>query len=106
MKNTLTVIAKIRAAMGKGDRMAEVLLEQIPIVKLTEPGNLAYCPHRSVDDPDLFMFYEQYEDEEAFKAHGESSRLDDFRRVCAEERLTEGPVDDAVKVELFRTMAN
>lgn len=39
MASVLTVIAQPRAAKGKGDAMAELLVEQMPIVRETEPGN-------------------------------------------------------------------
>jgi hypothetical protein len=60
MPDVLTVVAKIRAAKGKGDALAALLKEQVAAVKKAEPGLLIYRPHRSSKDPDLFIFYEQY----------------------------------------------
>ena len=71
MANVLTVVAKIRAAKGKGDALAALLAEQAGVVRRAEPGCLVYRPHRSAKDPDLFIFYEQYKDDAAFDAqHG------------------------------------
>jgi quinol monooxygenase YgiN len=42
-----------------------------------EPGMLAYQPHRDPQDPRVFLLYEQYVDEDAYKLHGESEH---FRR--------------------------
>ena len=39
-----------------------------PLV-MQDPGAILYELHRSADDPDEFMFYEQYESEEAFEYH-------------------------------------
>ena len=66
MADVLTVVAKIRAAKGKGDALAALLREQAGVVRKNEPGCLAYRPHRSSKDPDLFLFYEQYKDDAAF----------------------------------------
>src|SRR6185503_19193732 len=69
MANVLTVVARIRAAKGKGDALAALLAEQAGVVRKAEPGCLAYRPHRSTKDPDLFIFYEQYNDDAAFDVH-------------------------------------
>ena len=60
MSAVLTVVATIRAAKGKGDALAALLAEQAAVVRKEEPGCLAYRPHRSTQDPDLFLFYETY----------------------------------------------
>ena len=69
MADVLTVVAKIRAAKGKGDALAALLKEQVAAVRKAEPGCLIYRPHRSTKDPDLFIFYEQYKDDAAFDLH-------------------------------------
>ena len=66
MADVLTVVAKVRAAKGKGDALAALLKEQVAAVRKAEPGCLVYRPHRSTKDPDLFIFYEQYTDDAAF----------------------------------------
>ena len=40
-----------------------------------EPGCLYYQPHRDPENPRVFFFYEQYVDEAAYKAHGESEHF-------------------------------
>jgi quinol monooxygenase YgiN len=47
MAEVLTVVAKIRAAKGKGDVLAALLQEQAAVVRKAEPGCLVYRPHRS-----------------------------------------------------------
>lgn len=57
-----------------------------------EPGNLVYQPHRDPDDPRRFLLYEQYVDEAAYRAHGESEHFqrhavrDAIPRLQARER--------------------
>jgi quinol monooxygenase YgiN len=102
MANVLTVVAKIRAAKGKGDALAALLAEQAGVVRKNEPGCLAYRPHRSSKDPDLFLFYEQYKDEAAFDLHRKAPHLAAYRERREKEGLTEG----AVEVEIYRSLTD
>ena len=102
MANVLTVVAKIRAAKGKGDALAALLAEQAGVVRKNEPGCLAYRPHRSTKDPDLFLFYEQYKDEAAFDLHRKAPHLSAYRERREKEGLTEGGVD----VEIYRSLTD
>jgi quinol monooxygenase YgiN len=87
------VIARIRAAKGKGDALAALLVEQAHAVRSAEPGCITYRPHRSTTDPDLFMFYEAYRDDAAFEAHRNGPHLAAFRQRREREGLVDGPVD-------------
>jgi quinol monooxygenase YgiN len=100
----LTAIARIRTAPGKGDAMARLLLEHVSLLRSDEPGILVYPPHRSASDPDLFMLYEHYADEAAFERRAHTAQLDAFRQRVAEQGLAAGAADDAVEVELYRTI--
>ena len=102
MANVLTVVAKVRAAKGKGDALAALLAEQAGVVRKNEPGCLAYRPHRSTKDPDLFIFYEQYKDDAAFDLHRKAPHLAAYRERREQEGLTEG----AVEVEIYRSLTD
>lgn len=102
MADVLTVVAKIRAASGKGDALAALLKEQAAAVRKAEPGCLAYRPHRSTKDPALFLFYEQYADDAAFEAHRKAPHLAAFRERREKDGLTEG----AVEVEIYRSLTD
>src|SRR5262249_50266438 len=102
MANVLTVVAKIRAAKGKGDALAALLKEQVAAVMKAEPGCLVYRPHRSTKDPDLFVFYEQYKDDAAFDAHRKAPHLAAYRERREKEGLTEGKAE----VEIFRSLTD
>src|SRR4026207_2122452 len=114
MANVLTVVARIRAAKGKGDALgaaraaaaggagaggaaarAALLAEQAGVVRKAEPGCLAYRPHRSTKDPDLFIFYEQYNDDAAFDVHRKAPHLAAYRERREKEGLTEGGAEAA-----------
>jgi|SRR5678815_785057 quinol monooxygenase YgiN len=102
MAGKVTVVAKIRAAKGKGDALAALLTEQVGVVRKAEPGCLAYRLHRAQDDPDLFLFYETYVDDAALDAHRKAPHLAAYRQRREAEGLTEGGVD----VSLFRPLTD
>jgi quinol monooxygenase YgiN len=102
MAGVLTVVAKVRAATGKGDALAALLQEQVAAVRRAEPGCLVYRPHRSTTDPDLFIFYEQYRDDAAFESHRKAPHLAAFRERREKEGLTQG----AVEVEIYRSLTD
>ena len=102
MPNVLTVVARLRAARGKGDALAALLSEQAVVVLKAEPGCLVYRAHRSTKDPELFLFYETYSDDAAFEAHRNAPHLAAFRQRREKEALTEG----AVEVEIYRSFTD
>jgi len=100
MVNVLTVVARLRAAGGKGDALAALLSEQAAVVRREEPGCLVYRAHRSTRDPELFLFYETYVDEAAFEFHRKAPHLAAYRQRREQEGLTEG----GPEVEVFRSL--
>ena len=98
MSNVLTVVAKLRAAPGKGGALAALIVEQVATVRRTEPGCLEYTACRSTSDPELFLFYELYEDDAAFDVHRRSPHLAAYR----ERREAEGLIAGPAQVETFR----
>ncbi len=79
------VAARWRAKEGREDRLAQVIAELIPLSR-SEPGCLFYQANRSIEDPRLFFLYEQYVDEDGYKAHGET---DHFKRLALEYAIPE-----------------
>jgi quinol monooxygenase YgiN len=82
---------------GKGDALAELLTEQAAAVRKAEPGCLVYRVHRSISDPELFLFYETYVTEAAFDLHRNAPHIAAYRQRRAQEQL----VDGAVGMEIF-----
>jgi quinol monooxygenase YgiN len=64
------------AKEGEAERV-QAALEKLAAASRAELGCLYYQPTRSNDDPRRFLIYEEYVDEDAYKAHGES---DHFQR--------------------------
>ncbi|MGH2873146.1 MAG: putative quinol monooxygenase [Solirubrobacteraceae bacterium] len=70
------IIARWVARPGEEETVATAIDALIEPSR-AEPGNLAYEPHRDPADPCVFLLYERYVDEAAYRAHGESEH---FRR--------------------------
>jgi quinol monooxygenase YgiN len=77
------VIAKWTAREGEEDAVAGAV-EAMVEPSRAEPGVILYQPHRDPEDPKVFLLYEQYVDEAAYKAHGESAH---FQRFGFEEGI-------------------
>jgi len=101
MADLLTVVARIRAAAGKGDLLAAFLTEQAAAVRAAEPGCLVYRVHRSTKDPLLFLFYETYANDAAYETHRAAPHLSAFRK----RREEQGLIDGAVEVEVYRSIS-
>ncbi len=88
---TYVVVAKWTAKAGEEDAVAAELAQLIAPTR-AEPGNLAYQVHRDPEDPRVFLLYERYVDEAAYKAHGASPHFQhhaverSFDRLADRER--------------------
>jgi len=71
--NTITLTAKLTIKAGKEKEFETLMKGVVPKVR-QEPGNLAYAMCRSKENPRLFLFFEEYKDQEAIKAHGQHLR--------------------------------
>ena len=71
----ITVIAKLQSREGKEAEMRAALEKMVAAVSSDEPGVPKYELHTSNEDPTVFYFYEQYDSEEAQKAHGGTDHM-------------------------------
>ena len=67
-RDLLTVIAYMRAAPGKRDELRQAL-EALVEPTRQEKGYVNYDMHQSLQDPDMFFFYENWESEADLDAH-------------------------------------
>lgn len=67
-RDLLTVIAYMWAAPGKRDEL-RAELEALVEPTLAEKGCINYDLHQSLEDPDMFLFYENWESGEDLDAH-------------------------------------
>ncbi|NLA66053.1 MAG: antibiotic biosynthesis monooxygenase [Leucobacter sp.] len=63
-----------RAKPGSEAIVADAIANLVEASR-AEPGNRYYQPYQSADEPGVFRFFEVYDDEDAFKAHGESEHF-------------------------------
>ena len=64
----LTFTARIKVKAGHEAEFERIMRAVVPRVH-QEPGNHAYIFHRATDNPRVFMFYEEYDDQAALEAH-------------------------------------
>ena len=87
----IVIIAKLKAVEGKADEVASLFRDMVMWVTENEEGTSTYACNRSSSDPNEFVFFERYRDQEAFEAHGSSGR---FAKLLADLKgLVEGGVD-------------
>ena len=77
------VTARWTAKVGEEEAVARCVRLLIEPSR-AEPGNRFYQPHRDPENPRVFFFYEQYEDEAAYAAHGASAH---FQRLGVEDAI-------------------
>jgi quinol monooxygenase YgiN len=59
------------------NKVEEAIRKLTPLSR-EEPGNLFYQAHRDPENPNLFFLYEQYVDEDGYKAHGDSEHFQEY----------------------------
>jgi quinol monooxygenase YgiN len=67
----VTVIATVKVKEGKMNEAVEILKEIVPKIRASEPGTKSYIPHtiKGRKDKNSIIFYEKYENKEAFDTH-------------------------------------
>jgi quinol monooxygenase YgiN len=65
---THVVVAYWRPRAGQTDKIEEILRELATKVS-QEPGNLMFVVNRQIENPNEFLLYEQYKNEQAFLDH-------------------------------------
>ncbi len=92
------VTAKWTAKPGEEEHVLGCI-KQLAGPSRAEPGCQYYQPTRSPDDPRVFFLFEIYDDEAAYKAHGESEHFqrigfgDAVPRLEARERVFYETID-------------
>ena len=68
IRNAIRLLAFLEAKEGKETELERILLDLIPPT-LKESGNIAYVPHKLVENPRAFMFDELWKNEKAIEEH-------------------------------------
>jgi quinol monooxygenase YgiN len=78
MAEMRTLIARYTAQAGRGDEVARLLEEMAAAVAADEPECVLYRAARSIEQPDVFILFEEYTGQAALEAHRETPH---FRRL-------------------------
>ena len=70
----ITAIANFHANPGNGDRLAALIPAHAAATR-AEPGCRLFSAYRATEDPDDFVFVEQYADRDAFESHRHSDHF-------------------------------
>lgn len=73
----LTVVAKIKAKAGAEDHIHQELRRLIEPT-LAEVGCINYDLHCSIEDPSLFLFYENWTSKDVWEKHMQSEHIKAF----------------------------
>jgi len=87
----VALVVHYQAQPGKGDEVAALLARHTAATR-AEPGCRDFVALRGSEDPDSFVLYERYDDEDAFKAHQASPHFEgiavaQIRPLLADRRL-------------------
>jgi (4S)-4-hydroxy-5-phosphonooxypentane-2,3-dione isomerase len=74
----IVLVAKYHVKPGHGDTVEAALSRMAPLVLAQEPGCTQYRVHRSTENPNLFLLYEEYVDQAAIEAH---RRMPQFQEI-------------------------
>lgn len=91
--NTLTIVAKILAKEEKRELVKSELLKLIPITR-AETGCINYDLHQDNENPNLFLFHENWESRELWQKHMNNDHL------AAYLKATEGAVEEFLLNEM------
>ena len=87
----VALVVHYQAQPGKGDEVAALLARHTAATR-AEPGCRDFVALRGSEDPDSFVLYERYDDEDAFRAHQASPHFEgiavaQIRPLLAERTL-------------------
>ncbi len=78
------LVVRFTANEGEEEKV-EGLIRELAEASRQEPGVVHYQGHRDPEDPRVFLMYEAYKDEDAFKEHGATEH---FKRIALEQLFT------------------
>lgn len=67
----LTIIAKIKTNLGAEEQVHQKLIRLVGLTR-TEEGCIEYTLHRSIEDPSVFLFYENWANKSLWQKHMQS----------------------------------
>ena len=95
----MIVVAKLKAKAGEEAKMEEAMRGMVDKVA-QEQGTLTYTLHRAQQDSSVFLLYEKYTDEAAFKSHSSTPYFLDLFEVL--KPILDGAPDIEIYEEIAR----
>ncbi len=89
----LTIVARILAKAEYRDLVQSELLKLIDVTR-AEKGCINYDLHQDNDNPNMFLYYENWETKALWQAHMGNKHLSDYMKA------TEGAVEEFVVNEM------
>jgi len=93
----IIITALMKARDGSGDDLEKVIQDYAPRF-LKDPGCKEYKAHRRMDNPNLFFFYEKYENNEALTYHSSAPHFKEM--FVAMKPFLEGKAEIAMYNEI------
>lgn len=81
------VTAELKAKEGVEPEALRVALEELCNESLKEQGCTVFFSHQDNDNPAHFVLWERFEDEEAFKAHGQEAHTKKYGALGLSEMI-------------------
>jgi quinol monooxygenase YgiN len=87
----------VRLKFASEDRadVAEIL-RQLTLASRQEPGCVSYVAHQVHGEPDTVLIYEQYRDQSALDAHGQSAHFKKYAVGGLYQKMKERSREDLV----------
>ena len=82
-KKPITLLVELKAKKGMGEKLRQEAIKLIPLTH-AETGCVEYNFHVSANDPDTFLFYENWHDKESLDKHLEMPYLVQFKSLLDE----------------------
>jgi quinol monooxygenase YgiN len=79
----VTVVALVKAKEGMGDRVRKELLTLIDPTR-SEEGCIDYDLHEAIDDPSVFVFFENWRSMKDLERHRETAHIRSYRKNVGE----------------------
>jgi quinol monooxygenase YgiN len=89
----LTIVARILAKEDKRDFVKSELLKLIDVTR-AEQGCMNYDLHQDIENPNLFLFFENWENRELWQIHMNNKHLAEYIQA------TEGAVEEFIVHEM------
>ncbi|MFE3852068.1 putative quinol monooxygenase [Streptomyces griseorubiginosus] len=77
---SIRIVAEVTAHPGRSEELWQNLAELVEPTR-KETGNISYDILQDLDNPDHFLFYEEWESRDYFERHLESPHVADYDRA-------------------------